>query len=185
MPASHHDDDDPDPTDDGDWADTPDDLLDAAAWPDDEDEPTLPDGWLDREPDLEDLAPLDGVGDDGVEDDVALPADDLPLEDALTDLDAPDDADMPILPWSLTISLDRRKVEAAVDPGLPQTTWFRTDPLGAEPSTRRVSLEVAGRVLTAEIACLPADRAADPARRGREHVVLGRDVLAGRFLLRP
>lgn len=172
------DDDEPDPaTDPGDWAETPDDadLLDSGAWPDDLDEPTVPDGWLDNEPDLEDLAPLDGIGDDGVEEDVELPADDAPLEDDLTDLDAPDDTEMPILPWSLTILLDRRRIDATVDPSLPQTTWWVRG--SGEPSTRRVVLEIAGRTLTVEVARLAADRP--------EGIVLGRDVLVGRFLLRP
>src|SRR5687768_15768197 len=60
--------------------DTDEALRRPDAWPDDRDEPTIPEGLLD--PDLEDLPRLDGVGDDGVEDDLDLPdPEEVPLED--------------------------------------------------------------------------------------------------------
>lgn len=178
--------DDRDDRDDGvepeDWLDDPaeDELIDPSAWPDDpEDDDALPaEDPLDRT-ELEHLPPLDGLGDDGIEDDVDLPTDDAPLEDDLDDLDAPDDAEVPVLAWSLTVGVDGRRVDAIVDPGRARTAWLRPGPtVSAEgPSVAVVELEIAGVSVRAEVECAPAE--------GAESVVLGRDVLAGRFLLRP
>jgi hypothetical protein len=155
------------------WVDDPLDpeLLDTDAWPDDLDEPTVPDNLLERE--LEELPPLDDVGDDGVEEDFELPADDPPLEDDLTDLDAPDDLPQEILPWTLVVSLDGRPVPATVDPSLERTLWLRTTP---SPSPQEVRLLIAGHTLLLEIDCATGEQ---------ESLRLGLDVLAGRFLLRP
>jgi hypothetical protein len=160
------------------WADDPLDpeLLDTDAWPDDLDEPTVPDDLLERE--LEELPPLDDVGDDGVEEDFELPAEDPPLEDDLTDLDAPDDSSQDILPWSLVVTLDGRPVSATVDPSLERTLWLRTavDLPSGGPTTREVRLLIAGHTLLLEVDCATAPQ---------EGLRLGLDVLAGRFLLRP
>jgi hypothetical protein len=162
-----------DPQLDEEWVDDPLDpeLMDADAWPDDLDEPTVPDNLLERE--LEELPPLDDVGDDGVEEDFELPAEDPPLEDDLADLDAPDDVPPGILPWTLTVTLDQRPVSATVDPSLERTLWLRTTP---GPATCEVRLLIAGHTLLLEVDCAAAEQ---------ESLRLGLDVLAGRFLLRP
>ena len=147
-------------------------LLRPDAWPDDEDEPTIPDGLLDGG--LEDLPPLDGPADDAGEDDVLLPdPDEVPLEDDLADLDAPDDTDVPVIPWTVEVTIDGRRAPARADPGREQTVWLR--PSAAE-GERDVQLLVAGKRLQVRVRLAPADQ---------EAVLLGRDVLSGRFLLRP
>lgn len=66
-------------------------LINPDAWPDDPDEPTL------EEPDrtIEELPSLEGVGDDGVEEDFEMPLEEPPLEDDLDDLNvAVEDLDL-------------------------------------------------------------------------------------------
>lgn len=148
-------------------------MLDPDRWPDDLDEPTVPDGLLSGEPDLAELPPLH-ADDLEEEDDLDLPApEDLPLDDDLTDLDAPDDTEVPILPWSLEISLDGAPVPARVEPHQDRTTWFRP---GGEVGEQAVVLRVHGATVRLRVRVAPA---------AEEGVVLGRDVLSGRFLLRP
>ncbi|MEQ1505295.1 MAG: hypothetical protein ABMB14_23895, partial [Myxococcota bacterium] len=91
---------DDEPGPDADWdADDDPSLLDPASWPDDADDAPAADTWVD-ETDLDTLPSLDVAE---TEEDLELPADLPPLEDDLADLDAPDDTEMPILPWTLTV----------------------------------------------------------------------------------
>ena len=157
--------------DDGAWANDPADadLLDPDAWPDDPDLPTLDEGLG---LDLEALPPLEGPDRD--EEDLDLQLEEVPLEEDLPDLDAPDDEEMALIPSSLTIRLDGRDLPAVFEPTCARTRWKRPDPPGS--AVAAVVLEIAGQVLRCEVAC---------ERSPTESVILGRDVVVGRFLLRP
>lgn len=173
-PVGPRDDDDDEPSDTFDESEEEDPaLFRPDAWPDDDDEPTIPRGLAD--PDLDELLPIEEVGDDGVEDDVDVPdPDEVPLEDDLADLDAPDDTEVPIIPWTIEVLVDGRPVTGRVDPSLEQTTWLRA--AGGEPGEREVTLAIAGKRVRARVRTVPADQ---------EGLLVGRDVLSGRFLLRP
>lgn len=161
-PAPRPDDDDDDWTDDGE--ELPDELF-AQEWPDDDDEPLLPDEPPgDAEPELAGF-PLD----DEVE-----PASDAGAvdADALEDLVAADDTDIPVIDPELTVRIDGRSLGARVDWTRTGTVWVR--PAGAGPD-REVTLELAGRRLAVTVQVLAGDQ---------EIVLLGRDLLKGRFLLR-
>ncbi len=147
-------------------------VFEPTAWPDDEDDPAL--AALLEERDLEELQPLDDVGHDGVEDDLDVPTSDgIPLEDDLESLDAPDDTEIPILPWTLEVRVDGVIVAGRADPGREQTVWLRQD---GQPGERRVVIEIAGKRVPATVLVQLADQPG---------LLLGRDVLSGRFLLRP
>lgn len=147
-------------------------ILDPACWPDDDDEPTIPDGLID-ESDIEDLPPLDTALDDDEDDDVVLPVE-TPLDaDDLESLDAPDDTEIPVLPWSLEARIEGRPIAAKADPGRERTVWLRTS---GSTEDREVTIEVAGKSVTLVVTVQLADQAG---------LLLGRDILSGRFLLRP
>lgn len=173
-PPSAPEEDDDQPIDEIDFDDVLDgSLLDPDRWPDDLDEPTVPDGLLEREPDLTDLPPLEPSDFDD-DDDLDLPLpEDLPLDDDLTDLTAPEDTDFPILPWSLQIDLDGAPVPARVEPHAERTTWYRPGHVTGE---RAVVLHVHKTTVRLTVKVEPA---------AEEGVVLGRDLLSGRFLIRP
>ncbi|MCA9494322.1 MAG: hypothetical protein KC621_30560, partial [Myxococcales bacterium] len=79
----------------------------------------------------------------------------------------------PVLPWSLEVRLDGRPVPAKADPGRERTVWLRTSGTTEE---RLVTLEIANK----SVAVVASVQLAD-----QEGLLLGRDVLSGRFLLRP
>jgi hypothetical protein len=159
------------PTDDLDeWdedpGELPDDLFDRE-WPDDEDDdgvlgPPLADEAATLEPDL-------AVDD---EDGVVVAEDESVDVDLLEDLAAADDTDIPVIDPELMVKLDGRTLPARVDWARPQTVWVR--PAGAAPD-REVTLDVSGRRLVTRVSVLAGDQ---------ELVLLGRDLLKGRFLLR-
>lgn len=162
----------PDEADDGSWADGEDDDGEDAfgrTWPDDEDDDALPEA-----PPLDDADPLDPAEPGPPLDDEepeAAPAEETDL-DELEDLAAADDTDIPVIDADLQVRLDGRTLPARVEWARSATVWVR--PAGADAS-RRVTLEVAGRRIAVEVAVVAGDQ---------ECVLLGRDVLRGRFLLR-
>jgi hypothetical protein len=149
--------------DDGELADE----LFARAWPDDEEEEAArPEPPSDVEDDgLAEAYPTDDEDREMLED----PSADL---DDLEDLVAADDTDIPVIEGELTVRLDGRSLPARVEWARSTTVWVR--PAGALPD-RDVTVEVAGRRLPARVQCLLGDQ---------EVVLLGRDLLKGRFLLR-
>jgi hypothetical protein len=151
------------------------DLLDPDAFPDDPEDPVLTEALeRDAPPDL-DLDVLPSLDVDEPEDEVDVLIEDQPLDDDLVDLEAPDDDEMPVLSWSTTVHIDGRPLPAVVDPGRQRTVWLTA---ACEAPTATVALQLAGRTLRLQIECSAEGG-------GPERVVLGRDVLAGRFLLRP
>jgi hypothetical protein len=148
-------------------------LLDPDAFPDDPEDPVLTEA-LNRDA-HHDLDALPSLEVDEPEQDVEVAIEDDRLEDDLVDLDAPDDVEMPLLPMATTVRLDGRTLPAVVDPGRERTTWLNP---ACEAPVATVALEIAGRTLRLQVACTRED--SEP-----ERVILGQDVLAGRFLLRP
>ena len=143
-----------------------DDELFSREWPDDDDEPTVPDG-------LE--APLDADDDVHADrDDPTEAADEPDAEplDDLEDLGAPDDTEIPVLDTELEIRVDGEAVPARVDWGRERSVLVRPAGAGAD---RDVLLEIGGQRVRATVGVVAGDQSL---------VLLGRDVLKGRFLLR-
>jgi hypothetical protein len=168
QPDPRFDDDD----DDGDLGvedetgELPDELFDRE-WPDDDEEP-VPVEEPGSEPDeLPAAPPLDAEDeDDSVLEDASHDVDEL------EDLVAADDTDIPVIDAELSVRVDGRALPARVDWTRAVTVWVR--PAGGGPD-REVTLEIAGRRLPAVVQVLAGDQ---------EVILLGRDLLKGRFLLR-
>lgn len=150
-------------------------LLDPAAWPDDEEDDAT--ARLLAEP----AATPDPLGDLPWVDDE--PEGDLPsLDDDLLDtqhdldlrVDPADDESLAVLPLHLTVEVDGVPVPARVNLGLAATQLVETGPVPAP--TRSVTLRIRDHTLHTTLAVT-----AGPERV----IVLARDVLHGRFLLRP
>ncbi len=141
------------------------DELFGREWPDDEDEPA----------DVLASEPAE------VEEHLDVALDDEPAEvgepsvggvDELEDLAAADDTDIPIIDPDVVVRLDGRPLPGRVDWARASTTWVRPAGGGVD---RDVTLELAGRRLQVTVCVVAGDQ---------ECVLLGRDLLKGRFLLR-
>jgi len=157
--------DQPDPTAEP-WDDGPEEepLLEGHV-PDDPEDAPLDDP---EEGALEELDPLDSSDD---QDDVDTGTLDEPgLDEELVDLSAPEDHELPILTMQPRVRVDGHSLLGRIDPFAPMTVWAGAPFQG----TRHVVVEVGGARVFTEV------RAA----AGEPEIVLGRDVLAGRFLLR-
>jgi len=183
TPPPEADDSPPAPAEDWDEADDATDesedtaLLDPDAWPDDDDEPTVPEGLLaDGEIDeVTDLSFAAHEDDEDDEDGSVLPVDKRPLGDDLTDLGVPEHNDKPVLAWNTEVVIDGKTTPAQCDPDAAVTVWIRP---GATSETTVVSLLLVGVELS-----LPVTQRDDD--DDDERVILGSDVLSGRFLLAP
>jgi hypothetical protein len=150
-------------------------LLDPSRWRDDDDVPA-PDDPVTLDGDPDDLS----TDDDGdpTDDDVALPVNEPPIDDDLEDLDATDQVDPVILPWSPWVELvaagTSRSVEALVQPGLARSVW-EAPGTSSDASDADAVLRIEGLAVPVRLRRSVGDR---------ERILLGRDVLAGRFLLR-
>jgi hypothetical protein len=148
------------------WDEPDDDELDDVLpeIPDDPDEDALP---LDDLGELDRLEPLDGPDDD----EPAVEAADLAIDEDLVDLGAPEDHELPILTWQPRARVDGEPVAARLDPLAPSSLW-RGAPFKGE---REVLVELGGLRIPTRVRAV----AGEPVE-----LILGRDVLAGRFLLR-
>lgn len=142
------------------------DELFGRDWPDDADEPA---DALASEPPEVDEELLEVALDDEPAD-VGEPAGEG--VDELEDLAAADDTDIPIIDPDVVVRLDGRALPGRVDWARASTTWVRPAGGGAD---RDVTLELAGRRLQVCVSVVAGDQ---------ECVLLGRDLLKGRFLLR-
>jgi len=149
-------------------------LLDPSRWRDDDDVP-VPDDPVTLDGDPDDLSTDDG---DAPDDDDALAADAPSIEDDLEELDPTDQVDPVILPWSPVVELlaggTSRTVEALVQPGLARSVW-EAPGLPGDTADAEVVLRVEGLAVPVRLRRAAGDR---------ERILLGRDVLTGRFLLR-
>ncbi|MEZ4239667.1 MAG: hypothetical protein R3F59_26635 [Myxococcota bacterium] len=146
-------------------------LLDPEAFADDPEDPLLEAITAGEPHDLDALPSLEAPE----EEDVEVPLHEEALDDDLGDLEAPDDADLPIVGWSASVRIEGRRLPARLDPARPRTLWLTLD---APTPEVEVTIELAGRAVR-----LAIERSAEDARP--ERVLVGRDVLADRFLLRP
>lgn len=153
-------------------------LLDPAMWKDDEDVPVLADP-LHEESDLSDTDALEAHE---VEQDHSDPATDTnpPLDEDMDDLTAEDEREPAILGWTPRVEILRSgsatRLPARVEPWRTRSVWETPGNLaGADPTDVDVILVVEGRRIPASLR-----RAAAP----EERILLGRDVLTGRFLLK-
>lgn len=125
------------------------------------------DGPLDfGEPPLEAWSPLEAADDPPGERYFDEPAEEAPPALSLV-------ADLPILGWTAEVRVDGRALRASVDPCAPATTWFA--PRHRE-EVREERLWIDGVLVVARVERGPSDV---------ERLVIGRDVLSGRFLFRP
>jgi hypothetical protein len=164
--------------------------VDDARWDEEPDEPTDEDWsappeeeadlrWDDPGPDPDEEADLAAVDDEpaptGPDHDEPTELDDLEadLSEAPSLPSLPGAQPLPIVPLQFVIRVEGRPVEARLDPWQEKTRWERPGS-GSEP--RQVALEIASLTVTARVECAPA---------AQERIHLGRDVLGGRFLLRP
>ncbi|MBX2803629.1 MAG: hypothetical protein KTR31_38480 [Myxococcales bacterium] len=143
-------------------------LLDPAVWPDDEPDPAS-DAWLaDPEP-VEELPDLAAPDDEEDTETSIEPVDSLQL---LEPVDLQHD-ELPVLDLHLEVEVDGRPVAAVATPHRARSHLALA---GVDPGRRSVVLRIAGVSVPVEVTVERSDSA---------RVLLGQDVLAGRFLLRP
>ena len=152
-------------------------LLDPAAWKDDDDVPVLAD-TLPEEPDLPDT---DALGPHEVEGDETEGGGDPnpPLDEDLDDLTAEEEREPAILGWTPRVEILRSGaatlLAARVEPWRARSVWETPGTESADPTDVDVILLVEGRRIPASLRRAAA---------AQERILLGRDVLAGRFLLK-
>lgn len=170
----------------------PDAELPVPAWTEEWEEDDEPDesAFLGDVPDDEALPGLTDVDepalDDGgdlgpVTDDEPLPEladEEPPLADDPLDLDTDESSGLPVLPVTATVRAEgagfgARSVRSRVDLGAPGNRWIGAPFVGV----RALALEFPGG---ARLAAAVAGEAGQP-----EELVLGTELLTGRFLLRP
>lgn len=149
-------------------------LLDPDAWPDDDEDPSTA-ALLEPPATLASTAPELWQDDDEAEDEL------LPLEDLLDTQHDPDyrveslaEEALPILPLAFDLEIEGHRLPAQVDLALATSRWV--DPDASEHETRSVTLRIRGRDVPATLSVEPGEGPL---------VMLGRDVLHARFLLRP
>jgi hypothetical protein len=152
-------------------------LLDPAAWKDDDDVAVLSD-VLPEEPDLSDTDALDPHEWEGDHPDPRGDAN-PPLDDDLDDLTAEDDREPVVLSFTPRVEIVRNgstvPVPARVEPWRARSVWETPGDAGADPTDVDVVLVVEGRRIPAALRRAAAEV---------ERILLGRDVLSGRFLLK-
>jgi hypothetical protein len=151
-------------------------LLDPAQWRDDDDV-AVPDDPVTLDGDPDDLATEDTDA-DRTDDEIGPATESLLLDDDLDDLEATDQVEPVIVPWAPVVELvaggASRKVDALVQPAFGRSVWEAPDTASDAPDVD-VVLRVEGLAVPVRLRRAVGDR---------ERILLGRDVLAGRFLLR-
>jgi hypothetical protein len=144
------------------WEDDAPDVPWPAVVPDDPLEGPLDFG----EPPLEPWSPLEAAEDLPGERYFEEPVEETPPALSLL-------ADLPILGWTAEVRVEGRSIRAAVDPCAVATTWFAPR---HRDEVHEERLWVDGVLVVARVERGPSDV---------ERLVIGRDVLSGRFLFRP